>query len=315
VRGVAENPLIGLFKPGTHEVEDLLSSPDHHDRLNEALDLLRNALVFFKTIPYDEKTLNGHLRYVQLMLERSTNLVSLTLVANGLLAEKALWPLAEFLKKDPLWHSVWLNVQEGSTNTIFGKKWTLVWGKEELWEELLSTWLCLHPGCFSQSNPLLFEQILEEIALQILPQKKTLELYAGVGTIGLALAKICSSLTLVESNPICQICFEKSRAKLPKDLNVEYYRGEAKDFVDLLQTCEVLIVDPPRRGIEAGLMQNILEAKTLCQIIYISCAEESFLRDAGKLCSAGWELSSRKRYLLFPGTDHVETLGVFKKSG
>lgn len=315
VRGTVEQPLIGLFKPGTHEVLDLPSSPDHHERLNEALGCLREILARFSIIPYDEEKASGHLRYIQLMLERSTNLVSLTLIANGALAQEALFPLAEFLKKEPLWHSVWINIQEGSTNTIFGKKWTLVWGKEELWEELLSTQICLHPGCFSQSNPVLFEQILQEATLHLLPQKKSLELYAGVGTIGLVLAKACSSMTLVESNPLCAACFHKSRAKLPKELNLYYQTGEAKDFTHLLQTSEVLIVDPPRRGIEYGLMQNILETKNLCQILYISCNEESFLRDAEKLCNAGWELSLRRRYLLFPGTDHVETLGIFKKSG
>ncbi len=312
VRGTSEHPLIGLFKEGTHEIVDLPGCPDHHPSIDKALSIVREALPQFQIQPYDEKSLQGHLRYMQFVVERLSGLVQLTLVANGSKGHQALLPLIEHLKQKPIWHSIWINIQEGSTNTIFGKKWIHLFGKEEFWEELCKTALCLHPGCFFQANPSLFEEIVEEILKQMLPGKKVVELYAGVGTIGLIVAPKSHSVTLVESNPLCLPCFKKSAALLPKQ-NVEYHQGDAKTLASLLEGHEVLIVDPPRKGIDAALMQNILSTTTLEQIIYVSCCAETFLRDAQKLITTGWKIAFARCYALFPGTSHVETLAIFEK--
>ena len=78
--GLKTGPKIGLFRPGTHEVDDLIDCPDHHPAINEALALIR-AQSF---IPYHEADQSGDLRYLQLTVERSTQTVQLVLVSNDL---------------------------------------------------------------------------------------------------------------------------------------------------------------------------------------------------------------------------------------
>lgn len=313
VRGSPNKPLIGLFKEGTHEVVDLVQCIDHHPSIDAALAQLRKVIMKRGIIPYDEKTLQGHLRYVQLVCQRSSGLVELSLVANGENGKDALLGAAKELWETPAWHSIWINIQEGSTNTIFGKKWIHLYGNEDLWEEIGGISICFHPGTFSQANLTLFEKILEDIQKQILPGKKVVELYAGVGMIGLTLLEKSEFVTFVESNPLCLPCFEKSAARLNAS-NYTYIQGDAKKQSHVLEECEVLIVDPPRKGIDASLMQTILSTDSLEQLIYVSCGADSFVRDAKKLLDAHWKLTFIRCYHLFPGTDHVETLAIFKRT-
>lgn len=305
VRGTVQKPLIGLFKEGTHTVIDMQVCPDHHPAIDAALEIVRKALPEHGIIPYDEKTLYGHLRYLQCVVERQTGRVQLTLVANN--TDEPLLPLVEYLVNKNDWHSIWINVQEGSTNTIFGKKWIHVFGEKDLWQTLCDTPLCFHPGCFAQANLNLFERILSDLLERILPGKNVIELYGGVGTIGLVALKKSRSLLCVESNPLCEECFLKSA----KNHSAEYIRGDAKALTEHLDGQEVLIVDPPRKGIDATLMKKILSTTTLEQIIYVSCDAQTFARDAKKLLAVGWKIDFARSYELFPGTSHIETLAMF----
>ena len=301
VRGTRLSPKIGLFKPGTHEVEDLVDCSDHHPSINKALSVIRS----FSFEPYNETTLTGALRYVQLTVERSTGLVQLVLVSNGL---GACSELAAKLAKAHNFHSIWTNNQVGSTNTIFGPNWDHLFGPKYLKQNFLGTDLYFHPACFIQAHLELFEEIVKAIKSQILPHKHVTELYAGVGAIGLNLASRCQSLALVEANPFAKECFLQSGP--PPHLS--FHTGLAESFFHLFQ--DVLIVDPPRKGLDRATLEAI-EHSPLQQIIYLSCSIDTLKRDLEQLKKAGWALVDAKGYHLFPNTDHVEILADLRKSG
>lgn len=307
VRGTHSNPLIGLFKEGTHEVDDRASYPEHHPAIDEALALLRPCLTEFKIEPYNEKTSAGDLRYIQFAFNRLSNLVQITLVANGSQGDLSLEPLVKKLISIHPWHSIWINIQEGPTNTILGPKWIHCFGELYFWEEMGGNQIAFHPACFAQANPALFEEILNQIQSEILPQRDLLELYAGVGVIGLSVAKKCRSLTCIEISPLSKECFALSRAKIDHPA-LHFEVGPAR----LIPDVQVLIVDPPRKGLDAKLTEAIISS-SLEQIIYVSCSPPSLARDASKLLTAGWKLKKASAYALFPGTPHIEILAVFEK--
>ncbi len=294
VRGQLGSPKIGLFKPGTHEVEDLIDCIDHHPSINEALDALRKSQFH----PYDEISLSGDLRYVQLTVHRPTKKIQLVLVSNG---EGKCDNLAKHLEKSHDWHSIWINTQEGSTNTIFGPKWTHHSGPRFLEENLLGRRVCFHPACFMQAHMDLFEVILADIRAQLLSNKKVTEFYSGVGAIGLPLADNCSAITLIEINSYAEESFYKSSPPP----NATFVTSPAKESAHLLE--EVLIVDPPRKGLDKELL-NMIRESSLEQILYLSCNFESLKRDLELLKEMGWVVSKATGYLLFPNTNHVELL-------
>jgi 23S rRNA (uracil1939-C5)-methyltransferase len=294
---VRMGPEIGLFKKHTH---DVISIPDclvHHAAINRAVSIIKEEIIRQNVIPYREKPPGGVLRYVQMFVERATNKIQLTLVANG----GDLKSFCNALLKHDLWHSIWINSQTESTNRIFGESWKLIHGESFLWQTLNDLPVPFHPGAFSQTHLPLFEKMLKKIETWVKPGEKVLELYAGVGAIGLSVRHQAKELTLVENNPFAYLSFQQMKIDVP------YLCIDAKEAN--LSGYDLIIVDPPRKGLDPQIIQKIDSTR----LIYVSCGFESFKRDSKELMSLGWKLKEANGYLLFPGTNHVETLALFEK--
>lgn len=289
---VRPGPSIGLFKKGTHEV---LSIPDclvHHPSINRAVKILNEEMILQEIIPYSEGGTSGSLRYVQLFVERSTGQVQLTLVTR-----KPIDAFCESLRKYDFWHSIWQNIHTSASNAVFGSIWNHFSGETFLWQRLGANSYPFHPAAFSQVHLPLFEKMLEKIKTWVLPEDKVVELYAGVGVIGLSLG--VESLTLVENNPYAHLSFKQLKSK------ARYQCIDAKETD--LSGYDLTIVDPPRKGLDAEILPKI----TSSRLIYVSCQFSSFKRDAEKLFALGWKLKEAAGYLLFPGTNHVEIVAIF----
>jgi 23S rRNA (uracil1939-C5)-methyltransferase len=81
----------------------------------------------------------------------------------------------------------------------------------------------------------------------------------------------------------------------------------------LLKTSEVIVVDPPRKGLETFVLDAIDQSQAE-QLIYLSCSTSSFIRDCGRLLKSGWSIEKAFGYLFFPGSNHVETLCILKRN-
>ena len=82
----------------------------------------------------------------------------------------------------------------------------------------------------------------------------------------------------------------------------------------LLEKADVVIADPPRKGLDQALLAALARSAP-DQFIYLSCSADSFVRDGeALLASHRLSLTRLEAYSLFPGTDHVETLALFERS-
>lgn len=296
---VRHGPEIGLFKKNTHDVISIPHCLVHHPAINAAVALLREEIVRHNLSTYSETTSTGILRYVQFFVERSTNRIQLALIVN---THDKLEAFTQSLLKHDLWHSIWLNFHTTPSNTILSSSWRLVHGSPFLFQTLNQTPVAFHPGAFSQAHLPLFERMLQKIETWVEPNDRILELYAGVGAIGLSLSRKARELTLIENNPFAHLCYQQA----PKP-NIAYRCIDAKDAD--LSGYDLIIVDPPRKGLDPTLHKNLSASR----LIYISCGFESFKRDSQELISSGWKLKEASGYLLFPGTNHVEILSLFEK--
>lgn len=297
VRGNVE---IGLFKAGTHDVVDIAACPLHHPSIDKAILLLRKAMQACRISAYDEKTLKGLVRYAQFFVERKTGKVQLTLVLN---APHCPENFIDYLARDPLFHSIWINVQQLYTNRIFGDEWKHCCGEKYLWEEYNGIKVAFHPACFSQAHASLFEKMLLSIKSLVKPGQRIVEYYAGVGAIGLTLASEAKHLTCIEINPFAKECFALS-SQHPAHFEV----GATDEKLSFLNDADVVIVDPPRKGLSRAFIDALIAAENVKQLIYVSCGFDSFKRDVTILQTAGWRLEKCEGYLFFPGTNHVELL-------
>lgn len=322
VRGSAEDPHIGLFEEGSHRVVDIPQCRVHHPAINQAVFALGQWMVQHHIAPYDEVTGKGLLRYVQLAVERKTGKVQVALVLNQAAAEPGrdgLVTFGELWKQHPdLWHSLWLNFNIRRDNVIFGTEWIHVFGSYWLWETLRGCSVCFHPASFVQANLDMFERLLDGIEKLLPSDAEVVEFYAGVGAIGFAVGDKCRWVKCVELNPQAEQCFLETRQHLPEGLaqRLSIICGKSADSIPLLKEMNpekgVIIVDPPRKGLESMLLDALCESKQAKKLIYISCGWPAFQRDCNRLLSAGWRLTHAEAYLFFPGNEQLEILAAFE---
>lgn len=321
VRGTAAAPLIGLFAKGSHRTINIPQCRVHHPSINQAIEILRQWIIQQNIQPYDEVAGTGLLRYVQATVERQTGLIQLVLVMNTKIVDdetqrrlETLWQVAP-----ELWHSLWLNLNTRRDNIIFGDEWIPVKGSFWLWEVLNKQQICFHPASFMQANLEMFDRLLQRIE-QLLPEQADfIEFYAGVGSIGMALVEKCQKIQCIELNPTAQQCFEETRRHLAPELaqRLSYHQGKSADYIHLLKSLMgdkgVVLVDPPRKGLEKELLKALCDNRDIHKIIYVSCGWDSFKNDCVSLIKTGRGITHAEAFLFFPGSDHIEILAEFER--
>jgi len=312
VQGTANHPKIGLYKEHSHEAVDIPFCRVHHPVINSVVLQVKAFIQSEKIEPYNEKTGKGLLRYVQLVIERSSNKIQLTFVLNCKSEpNRERW----VIKSDDV-HSVWLNCNTARTNTIFGSDWEHVDGPSLIWETLGGVNCCFHPASFAQANLNLFDKMLGSIEKKVTENSRVAEFYAGVGVIGLSVARKSEWVKCCEITKEAQLCFETARAKMSAEdaEKISFQSGLAAERLDLLVGADVVIVDPPRKGLDKPVLEALFKADEVKTLIYISCGWKAFQRDCDALLENGWVLDCVEPYLFFPGSNHIELLAVFKKT-
>ncbi|GAA0153375.1 hypothetical protein LIER_11627 [Lithospermum erythrorhizon] len=284
IRGPSKQPLIGLYQEGTHNVVDIPDCKAHHPNINAAVELLKRGIIELNIEPYDEDEGIGELRYVQMAVTtHDTSLpaseryehgkVQVTLVWNSR-SESApssdkLNALANFLwrngghkRKFPLVHSVWVNFQTSTTNVIFGNRWRHLLGERDFWEHVGRIDVSLAPSSFGQANTQAFDSLLRKVQKQVPFGSSVADLYAGAGVIGLSLAatRKCKSVICVEVNKESKLSFEKTVERLPSNIatNISWHHADMSiEPLSWLVGSDVVIVDPPRKGLDASLIDAL----------------------------------------------------------
>jgi len=306
VRKDASSPVIGLFKKGTHEAVSIPHCLVHHPSINEASARLLKGIQEENVSIYDEKRLLGHLRYAQMVVSRESQTVQLSLALHARDLPEDVRRLCRRLEKDLLFHSIWINFHPKASNRIFGEIWQHMAGASWLYQPFLGERVPFHPGAFSQANLEVFEDLVQTIQSWVFPGDRIVELFAGVGIIGASLLCLAKSVLLVENNPFAALSFQERLGKKP-----EYLLQDASEFADF-STFDLVIVDPPRKGLGPKLLQNLSSAQKL-RLIYVSCGWKSFQADANALMASGWRLQKAEGFYLFPGTNHIEIAALFEK--
>ncbi|XP_024006895.1 uncharacterized protein LOC18013221 [Eutrema salsugineum] len=285
VRGSSDNALIGLYQEGTHTVVDIPECKAHHPNINAAIELLREGIKVFDVVPFDEDQGTGDLRYVQMAVTtHSTSLRAPERYRNGKVQVSLVWnsrnekshnadklqALSSYLwrkggpnSKFHLIHSVWANFQTSANNIIFGNRWRHLLGERDFWEHVGGIDISLDPSSFGQANTRAFDSLLWKLHKYVPGGSSVADLYAGAGVIGLSLAtsKKCSSVKCIEVNKEARLSFEKTVQRLPNSVNCSITWHHADASVNPLSWIigsDVVVVDPPRRGLDASLRQ-ILE--------------------------------------------------------
>ena len=160
------------------------------------------------------------------------------------------------------------------------------------------------PNGFFQINLPVYEMVLKQIT-QNIQTNKVVDLYAGVGSIGLSVARD-KDLTLVEINESAFKEMQKNAA----GTNAKCILAKAEDVTDYITPDCTVILDPPRAGCDAKLIDKLNEIMPK-SIIYLSCNPITQARDVALL--KGYKITKVQPYNFFPRTPHVENLAILAK--
>ena len=170
------------------------------------------------------------------------------------------------------------------------------------------------PESFFQVNVPILEIALKEMQKSISPGKKETiaDLYCGVGTFGIALSDFAREIIGIESEP-ANISFLKTNLKLNNIENFHLYEGDCEKLFPVLMNkgIDILILDPPRKGLDNMLCQNIA-LSSIKKILYLSCNPSTLSRDL-KILSRSYAVKTLKLLDFFPHTPHIETLAILEK--
>lgn len=315
VRGRARSPKIGLFQAGTHRIVDVPHCAVHHPLVNEVAAVVRRAVRETGVPPYADRPHVGLLRAVQVVVERTSGGAQVVLVSrdetpdalDGLLA-RVRAELGDRL------HSLWWNGNPARTNTILGPHWRRVCGDEMVCERVAGARVFYPPGAFGQSHLALADRLAARVAARVPEGARLVEFYAGCGALGLAGLARAGHVTFNEREPASLAGLRHGIDELVPDLRrrVSLVPGAAGDCARIASDADLVLVDPPRRGLDAGLLE------ALCRVpppglVYVSCDVDSFVRDADALVAAGLRPVELGLFDLFPFTEHVETLARFER--
>ena len=168
---------------------------------------------------------------------------------------------------------------------------------------------------FFQGNRFLLEPLVERVASRI-DAGPVVDLYAGVGLFGLALASTgVRDVTLVEGDPISSADLARNAAPFGDRVAVRQQSVEtflSRSSGPASDTRPVIIVDPPRTGMTREALAGVINHEPP-RIVYVSCDVATLARDARILVDAGWELAEVTGIDLFPNTAHVESVAVFER--
>ena len=168
---------------------------------------------------------------------------------------------------------------------------------------------------FFQGNRYLLERLVRHV-LVLVPSGPVVDLYAGVGLFGLALAAAgADEVTLVEGDPVSAGDLEGNAEPFGDRVRVE--RRSVEAYLAGLQStrpasAETYIVDPPRTGMTKQALAGIQRAKP-SRIVYVSCDVATLARDTRTLLDAGYGLDRVTGMDLFPNTAHVESVALFTR--
>ena len=176
---------------------------------------------------------------------------------------------------------------------------------KNLTDKILDHEYSYSPNGFFQINLDVYEEVLKKIKSFIneTETKKVLDLYSGVGTIGLSVASE-KDLTLVE---IDKSAYKELEENCKSIKNATPVLAKSEEALDYITPDSVVILDPPRAGCDEKLIKKLIEVRPK-EIIYLSCNPITQVRDVKLLVDAGMKLESLEGYNFFPKTPHIESL-------
>ena len=320
--GVDKNgvPCIGFYAGRTHRIVPCPDCKLQPGVLNE----IGNALCAFFAQqgirPYDEQSGKGLVRHIFLRRGAHSGQIMVCLVCT-----RAKLPHAEQLctalrGQFPAISTILLNVNAKNTNVILGSENHILYGPGYIEDTLCSVPVRLGPLSFYQVNTLAAERLYGVAAqyAQLTPDDTLLDLYCGMGTIGLSMADQCRELIGVEIVPEAIESAKANAARMGETVAAKsrFFCADAGQAATQLAAeglhPDIVMLDPPRKGCDEATLSAVVRMAPR-RVVYVSCNPATAARDAAWLEQNGYHAEKVQPVDLFPRTKHCEAVLLLTK--
>ncbi len=318
----------GFYAGRTHniiECSDCLLGVDANKHI---LDIILAFMEKHDIKPYDETSHTGIVRHVLIRKGFYTDELMVCIVVNADSFKYAEALCSELMAAELGLKSFSVNVNKARTNVIMGEKLINIYGPGYI-EDIIhepggsnEVRFKISPYSFFQVNSLQTEQ-LYGTALKyagLTGTERVWDLYCGVGTISLFLARHAAKVYGVEIVPAA-IDNARENAAANDISNAEFFVGKAEEvlpkwyeneYAKTHEHIDVIVVDPPRKGCDENCLRTMTDIAPK-RIVYVSCDPATLSRDLKYLCQNGYKLERIRPVDMFPQTVHVETVVLLSK--
>ena len=320
--GIDKNgvPCIGFYAGRTHRIVPCPDCKLQPSVLNE----IGNALCAFFAQqgirPYDEQSGKGLVRHIFLRRGAHSGQIMVCLVCT-----RAKLPHAEQLctalrGQFPAISTILLNVNAKNTNVILGSENHILYGPGYIEDTLCGVPVRLGPLSFYQVNTLAAERLYGVAAqyAQLTPDDTLLDLYCGMGTIGLSMAGQCRELIGVEIVPEAIESAKANAARMGEAVAAKsrFFCADAGQAATQLAAeglhPDIVMLDPPRKGCDETTLSAVAQMSPR-RVVYVSCNPATAARDAAWLEQNGYHAEKVQPMDLFPRTKHCECVLLMSK--
>lgn len=310
---------IGFFARHSHRVVDCEKCLLQPKEFADIVSFFREFVEEKGISVYDETTGKGILRQLYIRKGFATEQIMLCVVINGnrLPHQEAL--VEEINAKVDNITSIILNENRENTNVILGERCQTIFGSDEIEDILCDMKLSLSPHSFYQVNRAQAEKLFKkaEQYADLKGGETVLDLYCGVGAVGICTSKNARKIIGVEIVPQA-IENAKKNALLNQLDNTEFICGDATEAAEILakrgEKPNVVMVDPPRKGCTPELISTICDKMSPNRVVYISCDPATLARDIEIFEKKGYKLIEVTPFDLFPRTPHVENVALLSRN-
>ena len=314
----------GFYAGRTHSIIDTEHCYIQHPLNEKLIQIVKKWMNQNQIEPYDEVSGRGLVRHILTRVGYRTKEVMVCLVINGKKLPKA-DILVDMLKDVPGMTSICFNVNREKTNVILGNEVQVLWGQGYIEDYIGDIKFQISPLSFYQVNPVQTQKLYgKAFEFASLTGKETVwDLYCGIGTISLFLAKNAAQVYGVEIVPQA-IEDAKKNAKINGITNAEFFVGKSEEvlpkyYEDYAKThngqtitADVIVVDPPRKGCDEKLLECIVSMQPK-RMVYVSCDPATLARDLNYMEAHGYKVLKAQCCDMFAHSVHVETVVLLQR--
>lgn len=289
-RGPHGRLIAGLYQRGSHRLVDL---PTFSTQTPATMKVMRTTLAAIEELgitPYDERHHTGVVRTIVVREAFATHEMQVVIITRTRVLPQAASLARIIMQRCPRVVSVMHNVNPEKTSLVWGTQTTLIAGKPKITERLGDVTFDLSARAFFQLNPHQTLKLYSEVgnALDLHPGEVLCDAYCGVGTISLFVAGPDQEVRGMDVIPAA-VADANENARRSGRLHAHYEVGRAEDlFLQWAQAGfapDALVVDPPRTGLDAHLIDTVLRARPQ-KMVYVSCNPATLARDLVTLTRA-----------------------------